>query len=434
MPNLSRALILSKLHLIAARIQFTALSRQILASIFNLHKFRIAMIGATFSLRGLALGVKAFMLALGPLGIAMIAITTVWTLWETNTFGVRDAIQDLWKWLKVIMPVLAALELLVRSVFPPAEEAMSELGTTTDETKGKLVEFGEVATDMGTDLKTGIIPDLGILTDGFNDVTKGAKTAGQALDTFKKKRDQLSIFGVSEGKFLDEVIRASIATPGGVIISKTGRQLVGFIQTTLEKEGTEAAIAAARVLFPSATVFELKQMVRGFITISSRVLAKGLPSVAQLAGGLTGAQLGRGGRASIKRARQQLTSGARTGAAIARFRAETRQRILPLGLIEEAARFGITFNIPRGIVGRRRTLTRNIAIFRYQTALEIARVTPLVEAAQAREISRISGLASQAGLSFQETQTIITSSQQGETDIVNIIAFQDRVKLEANTV
>ena len=56
------------------------------------------------------------------------------------------------------------------------------------------------------------------------------------------------------------------------------------------------------------------------------------------------------------------------------------------------------------------------------------------QAAAEKEAARIQSLATQVGLSVAETQTILTSSQQGAADITNMIAFQDRIKLEANLV
>lgn len=187
-PNLSKSWIIHKVHVIANTRAMLLFRGTVLKSIFNLKMFRISLIGATLSLRGLAIGVKGFMLALGPLGIALIAITTVWALWETNTFGVRDALQDLWNWLKIIMPVLSALELLVRSVFPPAEESISDMGLATEEAGAQIEQFGTTAQEMASDLKSSVIPDLQQLGTGFTDVADGAKIAGKALDELKKNK------------------------------------------------------------------------------------------------------------------------------------------------------------------------------------------------------------------------------------------------------
>jgi len=65
---------------------------------------------------------------------------------------------------------------------------------------------------------------------------------------------------------------------------------------------------------------------------------------------------------------------------------------------------------------------------------EVARVLALVATAQEREALIITGFAARAGLSFAETQTLFTGYETPSQDLKNIIAFQDRIKLEANTV
>ena len=245
MPNLTIALIKVRIGLILARFQFRDLSRQILFTIFNLNKFKIAMIGATLSLRGMAIGVRSFMLALGPLGIAMIAIGAAFAIWETNAFGVRDAIKELWNWLKVIMPVLGALELLIKNVFPPAEEAVSEFGEAADESATKLEEFGETALVTGSDLRTGLIPNLSNLKDGFDDVTIGATAAGKAVDEFKKKQESFSKLRVFADLSKQEQDAVLFGRDG--VFIRTGRNLVGFRGDpfAITRQGTESAIKNA---------------------------------------------------------------------------------------------------------------------------------------------------------------------------------------------
>lgn len=272
-PNLSKAWIINKAHILANTRAMVFFRGTIIKSIFNLKMFKISMIGATFGFRGLTIGVRAFMLALGPLGIAMIAIGALWTLWETNAFGFRDALQEVWTWLKRILPILAILETLVLSVFPPTTEAIDETGEAAKGTAGEIEGLTDTVGDLDVNLKAGLIPDLQTIADGFSDVETGANKAGNALDEFKKKRESLSrqVSGETSGSFADQLFGLN------GIFSQTGKQLAGFRFTTIDRIGREAALKAAQLLFPNATNAELQQLVSGKINIGSRILTKAKP-------------------------------------------------------------------------------------------------------------------------------------------------------------
>ena len=443
-PNLSRAWIVNKVHILANTRAMLFFRGTILKSIFNLGMFRNSLVGATFGLRGLATGVKAFMLALGPLGIALIAIGTLWALWETNTFGVRDAIQDLWKWLKIIMPVLAALELLVRNVFPPAEAAIEGVGEAAEDTAEQIIIVGEAADEAGDMIQTGLIPDLDTLADGFEDVRKGAKSAGDEIDKFKKKRENLSrtVSAETSASFADILFGRT------GIFSQTGRQLAGFIQTTVSRRGTEAARAEAQALFPDATKLEIDALVRGSITVFSRLLTRsrgpfgGGAITAPTRGGTStfaGRTLTRAGGGRRGRNRNRDPSPASAAAFAATREPGVLDALMLTGLRLDAAQrlsgAAINASIRTTVIealARVRLVPQLLALnpfanVNFQTAASILRAK-----IAAQEVM-INQFIASTGLSREEVTQFKTTAQ-GDTDLSNISAFQDRLKLEANTV
>ena len=94
------------------------MSKTFQASIFNITAFRSSMIGATFSLKGLGMGIKGLYAAMGPIGWAIIAITAGFEIWNSNIFGVQESIAKLWEWLKMLVPPLQQLEQIVKTMFP----------------------------------------------------------------------------------------------------------------------------------------------------------------------------------------------------------------------------------------------------------------------------------------------------------------------------
>ena len=446
-PNLSRAWIINKVHILANTRAMVFFRGTILKSIFNLGMFRNAMVGATFGLRGLALGVKSFMLALGPLGIALIAIGTLWALWETNTFGVRDAIKDLWKWLKIIMPVLAALELLVKSVFPPTEDAVEGVGTAAEESGLMLQAFGDTGQELGDTLQEDLIPDLKTLSGGFEDVRKGAKSAGDEIENFKKKRENLSrtVSGETSASFAD------ILFGRNGIFSQSGRLLAGFIETTVSRKGSEAARLEAQALFPDATKLEIDALVRGSITVFTRLLTR---SRGPFGGGAVTAP-SRGGTSTFAGRTLTRASGGRTGSR-GRNRDPTPEGSVFFnavqgnpGILAALRLTGLNFKLPIGTGGAsfaaghaRRIMDEAFARValvpkllalnpfagvNFQTSAAILRAKILAQERLITQFVASTGLTREEVLQFKTTA-------QGDTDLSNITAFQDRIKMEANTV
>lgn len=126
---------------------------------FNFQGASAAMKGATFSLIGFRAGIRATMLALGPIGIIMIAIGAAFAIWESNAFGVQEKLAELFATIKEFLPFLQVLEDVVKSLFPPEvaenidntalsletiEEKVSGLSSGFNDLNDNIVDFSTV--------------------------------------------------------------------------------------------------------------------------------------------------------------------------------------------------------------------------------------------------------------------------------------------------
>ena len=122
---------------------------------------------AAMGLRAAALGFRGLMAAMGPIGWIMIGITAAWAAWESNLFGVQEAVAglvdwlgELWEGLKVFLPILR--------VFDPALEAVSE---------------GMASLSAHADTATGSISDLDAEVMSFSrELDTATATVGSAAE------------------------------------------------------------------------------------------------------------------------------------------------------------------------------------------------------------------------------------------------------------
>lgn len=113
---------LTNIAMLKTRLSTIATSRAFRFLRFDLAGARIALSGVTLSFVGLRAGIRATFIALGPFGIAMIAIGAAFTLWETNAFGVQEKLKELFVIIQDMFPAIRLLTELASSIFPPTEE------------------------------------------------------------------------------------------------------------------------------------------------------------------------------------------------------------------------------------------------------------------------------------------------------------------------
>ena len=137
-----------------------------LGSIGSFTALSASTTGAALATRGYALAVRLAQLATGPLGIAMIAIGTVFTLVATNAFGIRDALDSFAKKVESIFPILKPVFDFFRGIastlFPDTKEKTDDLSQTFDTQFDKMSK----TVDTSTGAQVGA---LGSLSDQFVD-------------------------------------------------------------------------------------------------------------------------------------------------------------------------------------------------------------------------------------------------------------------------
>jgi len=174
---------------------------------------------ATFSVAGLRAGIHATTLALGPIGIAIIAITAAFTIWETNAFGVQEKIAQLWETLKQFIPTLVLLEATTKALFPPEEikkvgQYGIELGGLDDVAKNVDGQFATLDETTGTYTTT-----IGTMTTANREAIEVMGTGG--IGTMDE-----SLTGAfnSVGEAINETTQALVMHQG-LIFSATGNMI-----------------------------------------------------------------------------------------------------------------------------------------------------------------------------------------------------------------
>lgn len=167
---------------------------------FNFAGASAAMKGATFSLSGFRAGLRATVLALGPIGIAITAVSVAWAAWDANVFGVQDKLKDLWETIKQFIPTLQILETLVKSIFPQeAEAAVEDYSTSLEELKAQF-DSGQITAEQFAEALGGVqttaMESQEVLT-GF-DIVLGSVSATTEEATERTKSLSGAVSGVPD--------------------------------------------------------------------------------------------------------------------------------------------------------------------------------------------------------------------------------------------
>ena len=194
--------------MLSTRISAIAMSNTFKTMIFDIGKFRIALGKASLSLKGLGIGVKGFLTALGPLGIAMIGIGVAFEIWNSNAFGIQEAMTDLWNTIKQFIPHLALLETLVTNIFPDAYAQTTEfdnsiqLATYSTQELILMLEHGKITAEQFAEaVDTG----AQTMTDGLDNVDTAATNAADGLNTFSSSATSLGAAAGSTSRALYEM-------------------------------------------------------------------------------------------------------------------------------------------------------------------------------------------------------------------------------------
>ena len=198
----SRALKFLGIDLTKARTHFSTASTSIKG-------MTLSSKGLQLGLKGVAAGVKGLYASIGPLGWAIIGITTIWQAWEENLFGFRDGVhwvidelQKLWGLLKSFLPVLGMIETAFSSLgfelgksvdewqaadqaIYQTDETMQHVDTTMSgvtTTTTDLTDAAAMLTSTEQGLETQTDETTGAMTD-FDDAITDATTSTLAHTT-----------------------------------------------------------------------------------------------------------------------------------------------------------------------------------------------------------------------------------------------------------
>lgn len=241
LPNLSKALLLNKISVLANSRVWRFLGFDLQKARVILATTRVSLTGAatnvkafTFSLVGLRLGIRATFAALGPIGIAIIAIGVAMEIWNSNIFGVQEALFGLWNFLKQMLPTLQLLETVIRSVFPETKEGLETVTTELENASFGAMAFADSVDQVDKSLIEVPIA-LNVATESMKTFGNEVKTVSKNLDDFKKKRESFSIRKVFADLSPNEQNEALFGKTG--TFSRTGLTTLGFRGPTFTMGG-----------------------------------------------------------------------------------------------------------------------------------------------------------------------------------------------------
>ena len=199
-------------------------------------------------LKGVAYGIKGVYAAMGPLGWAIIGITTLYSLWTDNTLGIRDAtretikaLQEMWDYLKWIVPALGAIDIAWQKLDPEGHAAATR-------------DFSEAVNLMGHDMRDVEVAanELGLT---LNDLERAAKETGttvqEVADTFGIKYVSASdkAAGVTKELGLSFETTTSLAHSLGISVEEVEKRAAALMPQT--EELADAFVAPPDGLVPA---------------------------------------------------------------------------------------------------------------------------------------------------------------------------------------
>jgi hypothetical protein len=168
---------------------------------------------ASVGVQRFGLATRLAQLAMGPFGIAMLAIGTVFTLVATNAFGIRDALDSFAKKVEEIFPVLKPVFDFFRNIasalFPEARDEADDL---TQNFSGNFASMSNAVT-VSTNEQAGALTTLG---DTF---TSFQQTGSSQIDTLVQNVDKAADSIVSDASRIDKALHGAgitIASPAAV--------------------------------------------------------------------------------------------------------------------------------------------------------------------------------------------------------------------------
>jgi uncharacterized protein YukE len=165
---------------------------------------KLATGATTIATHGLALATKLLHLAMGPIGLIIIGVTTFLGLFATNAFGVRDAINQMGKAIgdaiPLLRPLLDALATIANTIFPQAEEQTEDFGLTTMTTnEDVMASYTQLQSEVEANTSQVTILDAEMAKqhkeafESLQKVTKDVSTSvSKSLDDLGNKTEKMA--------------------------------------------------------------------------------------------------------------------------------------------------------------------------------------------------------------------------------------------------
>ena len=145
------------------------------------HKLETVSLGAVnVATRKVTLSMKLMQIAMGPIGIAILGITSLFTLWATNTFGLRDKInalgQQVLEFTEVhLKPLADILKFLNEKVIIP-------LTSTIDKFLNPSLDHIVESADDATESVNGATESVNGATESVNGATESVNGATESVN------------------------------------------------------------------------------------------------------------------------------------------------------------------------------------------------------------------------------------------------------------
>ncbi len=171
---------------------------------------KIATAGSTLATHGLATATKLLHIAMGPVGLIILGISTFLTLFATNAFGVRDAINSMGKAIgdaiPLLRPLLDTLAGIANTLFPEAKEETQDFSlATASTTEDVAAAYSQMETELQASTANVTILDAEMAkqhTLAFENLQNVTK------DTSISVAKNLNDLGTSTEKNADRIVKA----------------------------------------------------------------------------------------------------------------------------------------------------------------------------------------------------------------------------------
>lgn len=115
------------------RIALTAMTVNSKAYSINMTGARVSTYGLRVALVGLRAGIKATMVAIGPVGWIILGVTAAYEALAFNIFGARDALVEFTQWIETVIPIFKGLSHIIETLFPSMDDETELIKTEMTE-------------------------------------------------------------------------------------------------------------------------------------------------------------------------------------------------------------------------------------------------------------------------------------------------------------